>query len=216
VILPIIITVPNINFQAIGGCQSDSIFFHPDNAILGLNNTFGSRIIDSITDIVWELEPGVFINGSSNSNNEIDSINHTFNTPGVYETKLYVANRTYCVDTHTVRVVISPTITGNQFPYDETFESSNGNWYAEAKDTSHNLLWEWGRDTIPLGIHEPNNKIWVTQLNDQYAANEAAWVYSPCFDISTLERPMIRFDHWSDSRNRGDGTVLEFQKPDGS
>jgi hypothetical protein len=208
--------MPNISFQAIGGCQLDSIFFHPDNLILGLNNTFGSRIIDSITDITWELEPGLFINGTSNSNNEIDSINHIYTTPGVYETKLYVANRTHCVDTNTVRVVISPTIASNQFPYDETFENSNGNWYAEAKDSSHNLLWEWGRDTIPLGVNEPNNKIWVTELNNQYTANEAAWVYSPCFDISDLERPMIRFDYWSDSRDRGDGTVLEFQNLDGS
>jgi hypothetical protein len=202
--------LPNINFQAVGGCQLDNIFFHPENTILGLNN-----VIDSITSIFWELEPGLLINGSSNSNNKIDSINHIYNAPGVYETKLYVANRTYCVDTTTVRVVISPTIRSHQFPYDETFENSNGNWYAETGDSSDNLLWEWGRDTIQRGINNPNNSIWATQLNDQYTANEAAWVYSPCFDISNLERPMIRFDYWSDSRDRGDGTVLEFQNPNG-
>ena len=207
--------MPNLDFKVIGGCQLDSIFFHPDNVLLGLNNTFGTDTVDSITSIVWELERGQLINGSS-SNNKIDSIGHVFTNPGVYETMLQVTNKNHCTNSTNVRVVISPTIRNNQFPYDETFERSNGNWYAEAKDTSHGLLWEWGIDTIPRGINERNNKIWVTKLNDQYAANEAAWVYSPCFDISNLERPMIRFDHWSDSRNRGDGTVLEFQKTDGS
>lgn len=209
--------MPDIDFQVIGGCQLDSIFFYPDNDILGLDNTFGTEVIDSITEIVWQLEQGVFINGSNNLDNEIDSINHIFNAPGVYHTKLYVTNRTYCADSATVRIVISPTVTVTDIhPHLDTFENSNGNWYAEAKDTSHNLLWEWGADTISLGINEPNNKVWVTGLNDQYAASEAAWVYSPCFDISSLERPMIRFDHWSHTRPGADGAVLEFQDIDGT
>jgi hypothetical protein len=211
-----VFNMPIINFSTIGSCQLDSIFFHPDNSVLNLDSTSGTSFADSITNITWELEPGTFITGNRSSNTNIDSIHHIYTTPGIYHTKLSITNRTYCVDTSSVRVVISPTITSNQFPYDESFENSNGNWYAEAKDSTHNLLWEWGTDTIHRSINEPNNNIWATQLNDQYQANEAAWVYSPCFDISSLERPMIQFDHWSDTRNSLDGTVLEFQDLDGT
>ncbi|WP_264792360.1 T9SS type A sorting domain-containing protein [Aureispira anguillae] len=205
---------PQASFQAIGGCQLDSILFWPDNTILGLNNIFNNQIIDSITAITWEFEPSVTLAGSSNSQNRVDSVYHIFSTPGVYETKLYVENRIHCVDTHTVSLVISPKV--STFPYDETFENSDGNWYAESRDSSHPLLWEWGIDSTASGINDVNSKFWSTYTNASYSENEDAWVYSPCFDIDSLDRPMIKLDYWSDSRTSADGTVLEYQKPDGT
>jgi hypothetical protein len=203
--------MPNFNFNVVGGCQSDTIFFQPNNDILNLDPR------DNITSVSWQLDTATFIIGSSPSyNNKIDSTSYVFNTPGIYFTKLFVANQIHCVDTSIVRVVISPTITSNEFPYDQTFESSDGNWYAEAKDNTHDSLWQWGADANIANANITGANIWTTKLNGQYTANEAAWVYSPCFDISNLERPMIRFDRWSDSRDRGDGAVLEFQNPDGT
>jgi hypothetical protein len=202
--------MPNVDFSVVGGCQSDNITFTPDNAILSLT------VRDSITNIIWELDSVTSISGRLNFNNNINSTSHVFHTPGIYQTKLSVTNRNYCTNTSTVQVIISPTIKSHQFPYDETFENSDGNWYPEAKNSTDTSLWEWGQDIQLPFINNPNNSIWSTDLNHQYTANEAAWVYSPCFDISDLDRPMIKFDHWSDSRNRGDGTVLEFQKSDGT
>ncbi|BDS11214.1 T9SS type A sorting domain-containing protein [Aureispira anguillae] len=208
-----VLGMPNVAFKAIGGCQLDSVLFYPDNIILGLNDVFNNQIFDSITTITWELEPGHTVNGSNSANNNIDTIGHVFSSPGVYWPKLYVANRGYCVDTSTIRLVISPQV--STFPYDETFEISHGDWYAEAKDSTHPLLWEWGADSTSAGFNASANKMWATELNEPYEEGEAAWVYSPCFDISNLERPMIRFDYWSDTRKTIDGTVLEYQKPDG-
>ncbi|WMX12316.1 T9SS type A sorting domain-containing protein [Aureispira sp. CCB-E] len=205
--------MPNINFKAIGGCQLDSITFCPDNVILGLNNIFNNRIIDSITNITWEFEPNVAILGD-HQNNAIDTISYVYSNPGVYNTKLLVTNQTYCTDTQVVRLVISPRV--SHFPYDESFEASNGNWYAESRDSSHPLLWEWGIDSTNQGIaSNRNNRFWSTQLNGTYSESEDAWVYSPCFDIDSLTRPMVKLDYWSDTRS-ADGAVLEYQKEDGS
>lgn len=209
--------MPDVSFQAIGGCQSDSILFLPDNTILGLGNIFNNQIIDSITSIRWEFTDTDTLIGSS-QNNEVDSVYHVFGSPGIYNTKLYVANQIHCIDTHNVRLVISPTkIPTKSSPYDESFENSNGNWYAESRDNSHGLLWEWGIDSTAAGIpSNKNNNLWVTQSNSPYSESEDAWVYSPCFDISQLDRPMLKLDYWSDTRSAIDGTVLEYQKADGS
>jgi len=202
--------MPNVSYSVIGGCQMDSVFFRPDNVILGLNNIFNNQVIDSITSITWKFEPSVTVQGSQ-QNNFIDTIGHIYTNPGVYFTSLYVTNQEYCTDTQEVRLVISPKVSG--YPYDETFETSNGNWYAESRDSLHPLLWEWGADNNNNGISAGTNQFWATQLDSAFSINEDAWVYSPCFDISSLDRPMITFDHWSDSRFSADGTVLEYQNP---
>ncbi|MFK7796667.1 MAG: T9SS type A sorting domain-containing protein, partial [Aureispira sp.] len=120
-----------------------------------------------------------------------------------------------CIDTQTIRWVVSPKI--NTYPYVEDFENSAGNWFAESRDSSHRLLWEWGVDSDQRGIPSDNsNHIWTTQGNDAYKAGESAWVYSPCFDISSLDRPMISLDYWNHTRLPFDGAVIEYQMADGS
>lgn len=205
--------MPDVDFSVVGGCASDSIAFWPDNVILGLNNIFNNSIIDSITNITWEFAPGVTTLGS-HQNNVIDTINHVYTNAGVYETKLIVSNQTHCIDTQTVRLVISPRV--SNFPYDESFEGSSANWYAESRDSSHSLLWEWGIDSTAQGIaSDLNNRFWSTQLNGPYSESEDAWVYSPCFDIDSLTRPMVKLDYWVDTRP-ADGAVLEYQEENGN
>lgn len=216
---------PNLDFAVAGGCQYDSIFFNPNNAILDLDNTDQSRVVDSITSIQWIFSPAFSTTGTSqsipsrsavgDSMDIIDSIGYVYNTAGVYFTQLIVANRIYCADTQTVRLVISPKV--NSFPYEQDFESSAGDWFAESRDSSHRLLWEWGVDNNPLGVGaDPANHIWATQTNAAYQGDEDAWVYSPCFDLDSLDRPMISMDYWTDTRQSVDGTVLEYQRDDGT
>ena len=76
-------------------------------------------------------------------------------------------------------------------------------------------MWAWGIDSTSLGIpDDPSNHIWTTITNGAYEKGEDAWVYSPCFDLSTLNRPMISLDYWMDTRS-SDGAVIEYQRPDG-
>ena len=51
--------------------------------------------------------------------------------------------------------------------------------------------------------------IWVTGLTGTYSASERSAVYSPSMDLSTLLRPMISLDTYSDMKG-GDGVVLQF------
>ncbi len=205
-------SMPNVDFAVDGGCQFDSVRFKPNNNILGL--TSNSQVVDSITSVQWVMSPTYSVIDTTQSR-PIDSLNYLYTTAGVYYTQLIVANRLHCIDTQTVRLVISPKV--DSFPYEQDFEASGGDWFAESRDSSHSLLWEWGIDNNPLGvIDDPNNHIWATQTNQGYGPEEDAWVYSPCFDISVLNRPMISLDYWSDTRQQADGSILEYQKADGS
>ncbi|MFK7795959.1 MAG: T9SS type A sorting domain-containing protein [Aureispira sp.] len=204
--------VPNLDFAVQGGCQFDSIEFVPNNALLGLDNIFQNNFIDSVTSVLWYMSDSVQIVGSG-QRDSITPLHYQYASPGVYNTQLMVANREVCVDTQTIRIVISPKI--STFPYVEDFETDNGNWFAESRDSTHRLLWEWGIDsTSQGGPNDNSNHIWATQTNASYAESEDAWVYSPCFDISNLDRPMISLNFWSNVRP-SDGAILEYQGADG-
>ncbi|MFK7795958.1 MAG: T9SS type A sorting domain-containing protein [Aureispira sp.] len=205
---------PNLDFTVEGGCQLDSSFFYPNNANLGLDNIFQNNIIDSITSIKWVFTTSDSLIGSSQGNT-IDSVGYRYPTSGIYYPTLIVTNQYLCTDTQTIRLVISPTV--NSYPYTENFENSAGSWFAESRDSSYSSLWEWGIDTNSVGsIPNSFNHIWMTNKDGGYGPAEDAWVYSPCFDISTLSRPMISLDYWTDTRQQADGTILEYQKANGS
>ena len=204
--------VPNLDFEVQGGCQFDSIVFVPDNDLLGLDNIFQNNFIDSVTSVLWSVSDSVQIVGSG-QRDSITPLLYQYASAGVYNTQLIVVNREVCADTQTIRIVISPKI--DSFPYVEDFETDNGSWFAESRDSTYRLLWEWGIDSTSLGGPNDNsNHIWATQTNASYAESEDAWVYSPCFDISNLDRPMISLNYWSNVRP-SDGAILEYQGADG-
>ena len=41
------------------------------------------------------------------------------------------------------------------------------------------------------------------------------WVYGPCFDLTTLQRPMISIDMFNDTDEGNDGVVIEYQDQQG-
>ncbi len=129
-----------------------------------------------------------------------DSMAYTFSTPAdmsAYQTysisswvhytgDTYSANDTLA--TQTIRT--SPLI--SSFPYLEGFESSNGNWYTGGVNSS----WQWGAPQKTIIDKAANgNNCWVTNLTGNYNNNELSYLYSPCFDLSSLTSPELSFSH---------------------
>ena len=75
-------------------------------------------------------------------------------------------------------------------PYSEDFEMDDGGWFAAGKNTD----WEWG---VPVGSvinsAASGSKAWVTNLDGNYANSSEAFLYSPCFDLSSMTSPSISF-----------------------
>ena len=88
----------------------------------------------------------------------------------------------------------------NTFPYLENFESNDGYWYAEGRNSS----WQYG---TPASLNVTNaasgTKAWKTNLTGYYNDNELSYLYSPCFSISTLTAPMLSFSAVLDIENCG-------------
>jgi Subtilase family len=80
----------------------------------------------------------------------------------------------------------------SSYPYLEGFEANNGNWYVKGSNAS----WQWGTPAKPIINKAANgSKAWVTSLVGRYRENELSYLYSPCFDLSSMSQPVLSFSH---------------------
>lgn len=78
------------------------------------------------------------------------------------------------------------------FPYLQGFEANNGYWYTGGTNSS----WQWGTPEKQVINRAANGlKCWVTSLTGDYNNNELSYLYSPCFDVSSLQQPVLSFSH---------------------
>jgi subtilase family protein/type IX secretion system substrate protein len=97
----------------------------------------------------------------------------------------YAAN-----DSAGITLQTSPLISG--FPYLEGFETGNGNWFTGGVNSS----WKWGAPQKTAIDRAANgNNCWVTNLTGDYNNSELSYLYSPCFDLSSLAKPVLSFSH---------------------
>ena len=102
-------------------------------------------------------------------------------------------------------------------PYIETFEVStefdSHGWFAADSvfKVGDNVTWELG---VPEGIVvdriTTQKNAWVTNLDGEYKENEFSFVYSPCFNIKELNRPMLVMHLWYNSEEEKDGATVEY------
>lgn len=207
-------SMPTVNLSAVGGCGNATVVIRPDTSI-NLSGTMSTALYDSVTTVQWTFGDGSARAGRvirTMLSNTIDSVHHFYGQSGIYFATLTVTNRGYCTDTDTLRIVLSPQETPLPLaPYNETFETSNGSWFDESESgNSASNLWTWG---VARGRHintanNVHNKVWAT-LDTTYMPG-GSWVYSPCFDLTQLTRPMISFDYFVDSDTLYDGAVIEY------
>ena len=142
---------------------------------------------DTVTEIVNRLAPK-------------DSLQYTFiktSDMSVYQSyhiKTWVSNPTdnYRNNDSSGDYTIQTSPLISQYPYLEGFENNNGYWYTGGQNTS----WQWGRPAKTV-IHKVANgtKAWVTSLAGNYNDNEYSFLYSPCFDLTSMTKPVLSFSH---------------------
>lgn len=80
----------------------------------------------------------------------------------------------------------------NTYPYLEGFEAGDGGWYTGGQNSS----WQWGTPGKQVISKAANGtKAWVTGLTANYQNREFSYLYSPCFDLSSLTQPVLSFSH---------------------
>ncbi|HXB29157.1 MAG TPA: T9SS type A sorting domain-containing protein, partial [Puia sp.] len=142
---------------------------------------------DTVTEIVASLPPK-------------DSLQYSFTKTvdmSVYQAyyiKAWVSDPmdNYHNNDSSVNYTIQTTPLINQYPYLEGFENNNGYWYTNGQNDS----WQWGKPMKKI-IHKAANgsNAWVTNLTGNYNDNEYSFLYSPCFDLTSLTKPVLSFSH---------------------
>jgi hypothetical protein len=142
---------------------------------------------DTVTEIVPSLAPK-------------DSLQYNFIKAAdmsgyqTYHIKTWVSNPTdnYRNNDSSGDFTLQTTPLISQYPYLEGFENNNGYWYSAGQNNS----WQWGKPAKTI-IHKAANgsNAWVTNLTGNYNDNEYSYLYSPCFDLTSLTKPVLSFSH---------------------
>ena len=104
------------------------------------------------------------------------------------------------------QVWVLPTMLSSQLPFDASFESNLPLW----QPNSDSSLWELSTSKeLASGLSSEGKSLWITNPKGIYPANTHASLYSPCFDLSRLPRPMLSLEYWSDTEIGLDGVVLQ-------
>lgn len=112
-------------------------------------------------------------------------------TSGSHTVKTWVAlpSDSYRLnDTAIVVLMNSPIV--SSFPYLQNFEAGDGNWYADGIRSS----WQYGTPASPrINKAASGTRAWKTRLYGNYNDAEFSYLYSPCFDISSMTNPTLSF-----------------------
>jgi hypothetical protein len=108
----------------------------------------------------------------------------------------------------------SPVV--NSYPYLQRFEANDGNFFTTGSYSS----WKWGQ-TDPLTrtrLRRAANgsNAWFTSLSGTYKSNENSYLYSPCFDLSSLTNPVLSFAHISHQEDYFDFHTVEYTDNNGA
>lgn len=202
---------PPVSFTAANHCEGDSSAFVSDGAWVNYLSGLDPDYSD-VFRLEWDFGNGT-VDTQSTPITDYD-IRYVYPSAGAYQVVLTVEvgdSNFVCRSQDSLSFIVSPSI--SSYPYYQTFDT-NGDWFAESTDPNLVNYWRWGLaqgSTIQTTAADSFNNVWKT--NPTVPAPMDAWVYGACFDLSSLDRPMIAFDYWGQTEEGLDGTVLEYFDP---
>jgi len=166
----------------------------------------------------YQINGGTVVNETLSSLAGKASASYTFSqtintsAPGTYAVKVWASfpgDDSHSNDTLYYTFHHEPLISA--FPYLENFENNDGYWWGEGQINT----WAWGTPASPkIDRAASGTKAWKTNLTGYYSSGEHSYLYSPCFDISSLSNPMLSFAVNMQIENCGstscDGAWMEY------
>ena len=185
-------------------CQGEPVLFTNSSFIDGDG-------ADSFSLYEWDFGDGT----TSTAENPI----HQFENIGEYTVRLTVTTNQGCTAEIVQEVPVLPYVSfnaQNNFSYTATFEADNNGWVSRGTNSS----WKLGRPSGEFIDTASDGEIaWTTgpttAIAGAYNNNENSFVFAPCFDLTGLDRPMLKMDIWVSSEFERDGAVLQISKDDG-
>ncbi len=167
-----------------------------DNAVpvrVSVRNTASSTIFS--IPITYQIDNNTPVTESISSIPKDVTLSYTFtalanlSALGSHTVKVWVAlpEDTYHEnDTAVIVLINSPVIT--TYPYLQNFEAGDGSWHAGGKLST----WQYGTPAATkINGAASGSKAWKTSLIGNHNDLEKSYLYSPCFDITGLAKPML-------------------------
>lgn len=189
------------------GSAADVSVVIKNNGLLPISNFPVSYRING-GSIVTETFTGSL--GAGNSTTYVFSTKANLSTPGNYTISIWTA---LTADGKRNNDTLTKSVTSieliSTFPYNQSFESSNGNFFTGGTNSS----WAWGTPAGNLIDTAANgSKAWVTSLNGDYNDNELSYLYSPCFNLSTLTTAVVSFNMIFQTETNYDRVWMEYSE----
>ncbi|MEM6261584.1 MAG: PKD domain-containing protein, partial [Bacteroidota bacterium] len=184
-----------------------------DSVEVSYANT-GSNSFDS-TMLFYQIGTGSPVMALDTANIKPgDTVSYTFATtanlatPGTYDFTIWLVQAgdpNQLNDTLRFTIVNVPEVT--TFPYLEDFEAGAGGWREGGTSSS----WELGTPVNKRRITgaASGTQAWVTGEDTVYNIGENSFVIGPCFDFTSLTRPIFRANIWWESEWNFDGAALQ-------
>ncbi|MCD4834378.1 MAG: T9SS type A sorting domain-containing protein [Bacteroidales bacterium] len=143
---------------------------------------------------------------------------HQYTNPGAYNVIYEEYLKTCGRIADTVKITVRPSVDLSVGEYLEEFEDNSDitGWVIENFEESANNSWQWG---IPTGdkinTASSGTSAYVTNLSGNYDNDEKGMITSPCFDFSSMQRPMMKMDFIAYTEEDRDGAVIQYTKPNG-
>jgi len=190
--------VPNVQFGFVGVSTADPIVFTSTSVI-----NSSASVNDGFSELEWNYGDGKPLNKV----NDNTPVTNQYAQPNVYQVNLKVKSTIGCVNTLAKRIIIVPQATPtDSLEYKQDFQQDGGGWQTDSLTNSLSAS-SWKAGAISKGTI--NGKGWATNLTASYNPKERSALYSPSFDLSKLERPMISFNLFNDLE-AGEGVVVEY------
>jgi hypothetical protein len=204
---------PEPDFSYIKVCEKDLTEF-----------TTSSNV--TVTELAWDFGDGVIVGDHILAKDLASTVApdggtyenpfHQFDNPGTYTVTLTSFTAAGCSNPVTKQISILDTlIRTSSNPYIMT-NDDGGMGYWRLEDVNGNSTWAFGIPTATKSkMSEFTTPAWATSLTTTYNPNEKSYLNSPCFNISTVARPVVSMDFVLDTDQNREGVVLEYSKDGG-
>ena len=168
---------------------------------------------DGIKDYYWKIHMGEGIQADTVISS--DTYNFQFLQEGKYLIEHIVTSNTNCTLALSDSIILKPTIVVKKgIPHNE-LDLFEGGWSSSnSMDMAYpGLSWRWG---IPdfISLAGGTEKAWYTQRSNSMLP-ELSSLISSCFNISELDRPMIKMDIFRNFGSTQDAAILETSTDNG-
>lgn len=181
-----------------------------------LQITLANGVHNTIYDVhlYYQLDTQGVVSAVLDSIAAKDTVRYTFDqlmdlsAPGEHRISVWVfqAADSYRLNDSILNLKIRNQELITEFPYLQDFESGDGGFFAEGLNSS----WAYGTPASDrIRYAASGTKAWKTGLEGPHNDLERSFLYTPCFQVGSLNRPMLSFSMAVDLENPDEGTVFD-------